>query len=114
MSPDRCGNDAGEEVVIYLFSHPGTDCLCPSQPIRLSLCVQEKLQPGRRHTGTVRAFFPSLCSHLHSRLILSDYDSWSFAFNHKNTPLSSTLHSLLNTYSLKQATMEKLLMATYC
>lgn len=80
-----------------------TACVRHSPSGSVSVCRRNFNLADRRHTGTVRSFFSSLCSHLHLHLILSDYDSWSFAFKHKNTPLSLTLHSLLSTYSLKIA-----------
>lgn len=93
MSPDKCGSGAGKTGVIFLFSCPGTDWLCPSQPIRLSLCVLHLAD--RRHTA--RSFFLSLflslCNHLRSHPHLN-YDSWSFTFNHKNQPLRLVLDFL--------------------
>lgn len=67
-----------------------TACVRHSPSGSFSVCRRNFNLADRRHTGTVMSFFPSLCSHLHSHLILSDYDSWSFAFKQKNTPLSLT------------------------
>lgn len=85
---ERCRRGSGD---FSFFPIQGqTACVRHSPSGSVSVCRRNFNLADRRHAGTVRSFFPSLCSHLHSHLILSDYDSWSFAFKHKSTPLSLT------------------------
>lgn len=114
MSPDKYGSGAGKTGVIFLFSCPGTDWLCPSQPIRLSLCVQEELTPGRQtsywNCQVFLSFFLCATTYTHT-LILRNYDSWSFAFNHKNQSLRLVLDFLYSIH-IHLKVEEKLHMTT--
>lgn len=111
----KCGSGAADTVVIFLFSSAlpvqgQTGCVRHSPSGSVFVCTLEGCHPpsashlrarrknlnlaDRRRTGTASScwekslflsFFLSLCNHLHLHLIISDYDSSSFPFNHKNT-----------------------------